>query len=89
MDIIIGIFIYILIWWVALFAVLPWGNNKPPENPGEGHASSAPETPYLKQKFIATTIVAAILWLPAYLSVDNYLSEIRTVAAKNHTDDTQ
>ena len=40
-----GIFVYFLIWWVVLFAVLPWGVQVP-DNPEPGHAPSAPINPH-------------------------------------------
>ena len=33
-----SIFIYIVVWWVVLFAVLPWGVRRQ-ENPGAGPRS--------------------------------------------------
>ena len=39
-----GILVYVMIWWVVIFAVLPWGVRVPDE-PEPGHAASAPETP--------------------------------------------
>lgn len=50
--------LYFLIWWVVLFAVLPWG-VRPPDDPGQGHEHGAPETPDLKKKFWITTGVSA------------------------------
>jgi predicted secreted protein len=57
-----GIVVYILIWWVSLFAVLPWGARRA-ENPLPGTVESAPDKPMLVRKALATTIVAAVLWL--------------------------
>lgn len=62
MGLISGIFVYLIVWWTALFMVLPWG-NKAPENPQLGIATGAPANPRLKQKFIATFIVAGAIWL--------------------------
>lgn len=63
MNLFTGIILYLLLFWTSLFAVLPWG-NRPPE--GEelqsGNAGSAPVNPRIKQKFMATAVVAAILW---------------------------
>jgi predicted secreted protein len=56
-----GIVVYILIWWVALFAVLPWGARRA-EQPLPGTVESAPDKPMLLRKALATTIVAAVLW---------------------------
>ncbi len=56
-----GIVVYILIWWVSLFAVLPWGARRA-EHPLPGTVESAPDRPMLLKKALATTIVAAVLW---------------------------
>ena len=42
MSVATGIAVYFVIWWIVLFAVLPWG-VKIPDNPERGHATSAPE----------------------------------------------
>jgi predicted secreted protein len=64
-----GVVLYILIWWVVLFAVLPFG-TKPVAQPDK-HSGwrGAPEHPHLLRKAIATSIVAAIVWLGAYLLI--------------------
>jgi predicted secreted protein len=61
---------YIVVWWIVLFTVLPWG-AKPSEHPGVGHATSAPENPRLVLKAIVTTIIAAIVW-GAFLAAIEY-----------------
>lgn len=60
-----GIVVYLLLWWLALFTVLPWG-VRPADHPEEGHDSGAPVDPRLKQKFLITTVIAAIIWLVVY-----------------------
>ena len=65
-----GIFVYFLIWWVVLFAVLPWGVQVP-DKPEPGHAPSAPINPRIGVKLIATTIVAAILWVVAWYIMES------------------
>ena len=61
MDWFTGIVVYLLIWWVALFSVLPWGNH-PPDHVLPGTVESAPARPRLLLKFLATTILAAAIW---------------------------
>lgn len=59
-----GIAIYFLLWWVTLFAVLPWGVRSQQEN-GEiapGTDPGAPVLPALGRKLVWTTLVAAVLW---------------------------
>ncbi|MBV8538402.1 MAG: DUF1467 family protein [Alphaproteobacteria bacterium] len=60
-----GIMVYIVIWWIVLFTVLPWG-AKPPDNPQPGHATSAPEKPRLLLKFAVTTAIAGVVFAALY-----------------------
>ena len=64
MDLFGGIVVYVIIWWLVLFTVLPWG-VRPPEAPGKGHATSAPARPRLLIKFAITTVIATGLWFVA------------------------
>jgi len=61
MNWILDIALYLLIWWIALFAVLPWG-IKPAREAEQGHDAGAPAQPRLLVKAAVTTVVAALLW---------------------------
>ena len=56
-----AIFIYIVVWWVVLFAVLPWGVKRN-ENPEIRHDPGAPAVTHLKQKLIATSLITLVIW---------------------------
>ena len=71
-----GILIYLVIWWLVLFAVLPWG-NRPSDNPEVGHATSAPEKPRLALKFAVTTVVAAVVFLGLWALMQSDLITFR------------
>jgi predicted secreted protein len=60
-----GIMVYLVIWWIALFMVLPLGVRRV-ENPGRGQETGAPERPEMLRKAIITTIVSAVLWIAFY-----------------------
>jgi predicted secreted protein len=63
-----GIVVYILVWWVTLFAILPlWVTPADPEEPG--FAAGAPRRPLMLRKMAVTTVVAAIIWLGIYVVV--------------------
>ena len=63
-----GIVVYILVWWVTLFAILPlWVTPADPEEPG--FAAGAPRRPLMLRKIVVTTVVAAIIWLGIYVAV--------------------
>lgn len=61
-----GIVVYVMIWVVVLFLVLPWGGRMP-NRVEQGHADSAPENPYIGLKFLVTSVMSAFLWVIAYL----------------------
>ena len=71
-----GILSYLIIWWVVLFAVLPWG-VRVPEKQEKGHATSAPERPMIWRKAAATTLVAGVLWVGLFFLVESNLIEVR------------
>ena len=56
--------VYAVIWWVALFFVLPWGNQPiEPEDIEKGQASSAPKRPRMLIKLAANTVLSGLIWL--------------------------
>lgn len=63
-----GMVVYLLLWWLTLFAVLPWGND-PETRPETGHAPSAPAVPRLRLKFLITTGIAAMIWIVVYILI--------------------
>ncbi len=66
--------VYVVIWWVVIFAVLPWG-VRVPETHQPGHATSAPEHPMMWRKAAITTAISAVIWIGVYLVIQgDYLS---------------
>jgi len=55
--------VYFLVWWLVLFAVLPWGVRRQEEE-GEvtpGSDPGAPARPMLLVKAVATTLISAVI----------------------------
>jgi predicted secreted protein len=71
-----GIAVYVVVWWIVLFAVLPWG-VRPPETLVPGQADSAPENPRLLLKAAVTTVIAGVIWAGIYLVVRSDLISFR------------
>ena len=71
-----GIAVYVVVWWIVLFAVLPWG-VRPPETLVPGQAESAPENPRLLLKAAVTTGIAGVIWAAIYLVVRSDLISFR------------
>ena len=62
-----AVVVYVLVWWVTLFAILPlWVT---PSEPGEIGDPGAPKRPLLGRKLALTTVVAAVIWVGIYLVV--------------------
>jgi len=62
--------IYIVCWWVVLFAILPLGMSQgAQERPTDGAQWGAPVQPNLKRKFITTSWVSLIVWFVVMLLV--------------------
>src|SRR6266536_6442234 len=62
MSVTTGLAIYFIVWWMVLFAVLPWGVRSQLES-GQvvpGSDPGAPAIPNLRSKLIWTTVVATI-----------------------------
>ena len=54
------IVIFVVIWWLVLFMVLPFGIQKDDEIVG-GNDPGAPKNPMLKKKIILTSIISFFL----------------------------
>ena len=54
--------IYFLIWWVVLFAVLPWGVRAQGDEGAPGTDPGAPVVHRLKAKLVWTTLVASVIF---------------------------
>jgi predicted secreted protein len=62
--------IYFIIWWLVLFAVLPFGVRNA-EEAGEkveqGHDAGAPAVHGIGWKAKVTTLIASVLFVPLYI----------------------
>jgi predicted secreted protein len=70
----LGIALYFTIWWVVLFAVLPFGvrsQHEDGEMP-EGTDPGAPVAPRMGIKMLWTTVVSAIVWAAALYVISRF-----------------
>jgi predicted secreted protein len=82
MSLATAIAIYFLIWWVVLFAVLPWGIRSQHESGSfaEGTDPGAPVVPGLKRKLAWTTVIAGTVFAVWYVVYSYRLINIRDLA---------
>jgi predicted secreted protein len=64
MSLTLGIAIYVLLWWVVLFAVLPLGVRTQAEDGAvvPGTPASAPTQPHLVRILLLTTLISSALF---------------------------
>ena len=61
-----GIMVFIILWWLIFFTMLPTGvktAHEAGEEAGEGHATSAPVKPEMRRKLLMTTGLTIVLFL--------------------------
>jgi len=78
MPITTGLAIFFLIWWLVLFAVLPFGVRSQQEH-GEvipGTDPGAPAIPQLRRKLVWTTLVSVAVFAVCYLIYVKHLVTI-------------
>ena len=75
-----SIIIYVLIWWIIFFSVLPLGiqsNKEKFKERIEGVDPGAPNNPKIGKKFLITTIIASIIYIVIYYLVKFNLINLR------------
>jgi predicted secreted protein len=74
----VAVAMYVVIWWLTIFAVLPLG-VKPAEKGDIGAGAGAPANPRLWYKVGITSIVAAVLWVIMFGVIHFGLIDLRTL----------
>jgi predicted secreted protein len=71
MDLVMAIAIYIFIWWIVLFAVLPFGVRTQQEEGSvvPGTPESAPAQQRMVRIFLINTVVATIVFAIVYVVI--------------------
>ena len=68
-----SIIVYVMIWWIIFFSILPVGiksNKEVFRDSIEGVDPGAPKNPKIVKKFLITTIITSILFIMIYYTVD-------------------
>jgi predicted secreted protein len=75
-----SIIVYVLIWWIIFFSVLPVGIQSNKEKFKErigGIDTGAPINPKIAKKFLITTIITTIIFIVIYYLVKFDLLNLR------------
>ena len=73
-----AIIVYICIWWIVFFSVLPIGIKSQSiefKDDFRGNDPGAPKNPRIGKKFLITTLITSIIFAVIYyLSINDYLN---------------
>jgi len=73
-----SLIVYISIWWIVFFSVLPIGIKSQNFKLGDelrGNDRGAPKNPKILKKFLITTLITSIIFIVIYYLVSkNYLN---------------
>ena len=75
-----SLIIYICIWWIVFFSVLPIGiisQNKKFNEKLEGNDLGAPKNPKIGYKFLIPTFITTVLFIGIYYMVNIYNLNLR------------
>ena len=75
-----SIIVYVLIWWIIFFSILPVGiqsNKDTFKEKIEGIDPGAPKNPKIAKKFLITTIITSIIFIVIYYLVKFNLLNLR------------
>ena len=75
-----SIIVYVMIWWIIFFSVLPVGiksNKEAFKESIEGSDPGAPKNPKMAKKFLITTIITSILFIVIYYLATNDFLNLR------------
>ena len=71
--------IYIIIWWIVFFAILPIDVDRNKFVKVEGEDSGSPENPKMLKKFIYCTVITTILFVLIYFLMKFEYLNIRNI----------
>lgn len=76
-----AVVVYIVLWWLVLFMVLPFGVRRN-QSPEIGHDHGAPLKPMLWRKAAVTTAIATLLFAAIYGVLEYELVTLRDLGVK-------
>ena len=78
MSLTLGFAVYVVIWWLTLFMILPWGISRVnPDDLLPGEDPGAPAKPQLLKKFIITTGVSLVFFVIFYFVYESDVISFR------------
>ena len=71
--------IYIIIWWIVFFAILPIDVNRAKTVKIEGEDAGSPENPKMIKKFVFCTVITTVIFVIIYLLIKFEYLNLRNI----------
>ena len=71
--------IYIIIWWIIFFAILPIDVNRVKTQKIEGEDPGSPENPKMFKKFLYCTSITTVIFVIIYLLMKYEYLNLRNI----------
>ena len=71
--------IYIIIWWIVFFAILPIDVNRNKTVKIEGEDPGSPENPKKLKKFLNCTVITTVIFVIIYLLIKYEYLNLRNI----------
>ena len=71
--------IYIIIWWIVFFAILPIDVNRNKINKIDGEDPGSPENPKILKKFLYCTGITTVIFILIYLLIKFEYLNLRNI----------
>ncbi len=71
--------IYVIIWWIVFFSLLPLDVSREKKQNIRGSDPGAPENPKIAKKFIYSTLITSFIFIFIYILVKYEFLNIRNL----------
>ena len=71
--------IYIIIWWIVFFAILPIDVNRAKKVKIDGEDPGSPENPRILKKFIYCTVITSVIFTIIFLLIKFEYLNLRNI----------
>ena len=71
--------IYIMIWWIVFFIILPIDVNRLKSIKINGEDAGSPENPKMLKKFIYCTGITTVIFMIIYLLIKQEILNLRSI----------
>ena len=73
--------LFIIIWWILFFAILPIDVNREKPHKIQGEDAGSPENPKMMKKFIYCTAITSIIFMIIYLLIKYEYLNLRSLVS--------